>query len=64
MHMHLFCSCITPPPAIINTDKAIVLAIFAIAHSLKLDVVAEVVKTEDQRQFIFDGTALTTKCIF
>lgn len=41
-----------------------VLAIFAIAHSLKLDVVAEVVKTEDQRQFIFDGTALTTKCIF
>jgi diguanylate cyclase (GGDEF)-like protein/PAS domain S-box-containing protein len=41
-----------------SSDKAIVLTIITMAHSLGLDVIAEGVETEDQRQFLMDNGCL------
>jgi len=41
--------------AIDNSDKAIVLTVIIMAHSLDLNVIAEGVETEDQRQLLLDN---------
>ncbi|OIQ86551.1 phytochrome-like protein cph2 [mine drainage metagenome] len=41
--------------AIDNSDKAIVLTVIIMAHSLDLNVIAEGVETEDQRQLLLEN---------
>jgi len=41
-----------------SSDKAIVLTIITMAHSLGMDVIAEGVETEEQRQFLLNNGCL------